>query len=174
MPKLEEKQQVVKQLQDRIDKAGLIVFTDYRGLNVEEMTALRNQLRIPGVEYRVVKNTMMGFALKNSGYQDIANQLEGPNAVLFSDDDLVTPAKAIYDFMKERKKLEVKIGILQGQAVDPDRLKALAELPPKEVLLGKVVGTLQAPISSLVYVLNANLTGLARVIDQIRLQKAAG
>ena len=62
MPKLEEKQQVVKQLQDRIDKAGLIVFTDYRGLNVEEMTALRNQLRIPGVEYRVVKNTMMGFA----------------------------------------------------------------------------------------------------------------
>jgi large subunit ribosomal protein L10 len=117
---------------------------------------------------------MMGFALKNSGYQDIANQLEGPNAVLFSDDDLVTPAKAIYDFMKERKKLEVKIGILQGQVVDPDRLKALAELPPKEVLLGKVVGTLQAPISSLVYVLNANLTGLARVIDQIRLQKAAG
>lgn len=174
MPKLEEKQKVVQQLQDKIDKAGLIIFTDYRGLNVEEMTALRDRLRIPGVEYRVVKNTMMEFALDNCGYKEIANQIEGPNAVLFSEDDLVTPAKTIYEFIKERKKLEVKIGILQGQIVDPDRLRALAELPPKEVLLGKVVGTLQAPITSLVYVLNANITGLARVIDQIREKKAAG
>jgi len=174
MPKLEEKQKVVQQLQDKIDKAGLIIFTDYRGLNVEEMTALRDRLRIPGVEYRVVKNTMMEFALDNCGYKEITNQIEGPNAVLFSEDDLVTPAKTIYEFIKERKKLEVKIGILQGQVVDPDRLKALAELPPKEVLLGQVVGTLQAPITSLVYVLNANITGLARVIDQIREKKAAG
>jgi large subunit ribosomal protein L10 len=174
MPKLEEKQKVVQQLQDRIDKAGLIIFTDYRGLNVEEMTSLRNRLRIPGVEYRVVKNTMMEFALGNCGYNEIVNQIDGPNAVLFSDDDLVTPAKAIYEFIKERKKLEVKVGIVQGQVVAADRIKALADLPPKEVLLAQVVGTMQAPITSLVYVLNANITGLARALDQIRVQKAAG
>ncbi len=174
MPKLEEKQKVVQQLQERIDKAGLIIFTDYRGLNVEEMTTLRNRLRIPGVEYRVVKNTMMEFALENCGYNEIVNQIDGPNAVLFSDDDLVTPAKTIYEFIKERKKLEVKVGIVQGQVVASDRIKALADLPPKEVLLAQVVGTMQAPITSLVYVLNANITGLARAIDQIREQKAAG
>ncbi|HCF51160.1 MAG TPA: 50S ribosomal protein L10 [Syntrophomonas sp.] len=174
MPKLEEKQKVVQQLQDRIDKASLIIFTDYRGLNVEEMTSLRNRLRIPGVEYRVVKNTMMEFALGNCGYNEIVNQIDGPNAVLFSDDDLVTPAKAIYEFIKERKKLEVKVGIVQGQVVAADRIKALADLPPKEVLLAQVVGTMQAPITSLVYVLNANISGLARALDQIRVQKAAG
>jgi large subunit ribosomal protein L10 len=174
VPKLEEKQKVVEKLQERIDKAGLIIFTDYRGLNVEEMTTLRNRLRIPGVEYKVVKNTMMEFALRNCGYKEIVDQIDGPNAVLFSDDDLVTPAKTIYEFIKERKKLEVKVGIVQGRVVVSERIKALADLPPKEVLLAQVLGTMQAPITSLVYVLNANITGLARAIDQIREQKAAG
>lgn len=174
MPKIEEKKQVVQEIQDKLEKATLVVFTDYRGLNVEEMSILRNRLRVPGVEYKVLKNTMTGFALENLGYTDIIEHITGPNAVLFSTDDVVGPAKTLYEFIKEKKKLEVKVGILEGQIVPAQKVKALADLPPREVLLAQVVGTMQAPISSLVYVLNANITGLVRVLDQIREQKEAG
>lgn len=174
MPKIDEKQKIVQELQEKLEAAGLVIFTDFRGLNVEEMTLLRNRLRKPGVEYSVIKNTMMGFALEKCGYAEVPDQITGPNAVVFSTNELVEPAKTIYDFIKERKKLEVKLGIVQGQVVGADKIKALADLPPKEVLLAQVVGTMQAPITSLVYVLNANITGLARAIDQIREQKAAG
>jgi large subunit ribosomal protein L10 len=174
MPKREEKQKVVKELEQKLQDASLVIFTDYRGINVEEMTVLRDKLRVPGVEYRVVKNTMTEFALQNTGYSQVIEKLEGPNAVVFSNEDLVGPAKTIYEFIKQYKKLEVKVGILEGQVVSAEKIKNLADLPPREVLLAQVVGTMQAPITSFVYVLNANLTGLARVLDGIREQKAAG
>lgn len=173
MPNLEEKKQVVAELQEKLENAALVVFTDYRGLTVEEMTALRNKLRNPGVEFKVVKNTMMEFALKNTGHEDVIEHLAGPNAVVFSSDDPVGPAKSVYEFIKEYKKLEVKMGILEGQLVGADKIKALADLPPREVLVAQVLGTMQAPITSLVYVLNANITGLVRALDQIREQKQA-
>lgn len=174
MPKIEEKQKIVKELEQKLRNATLVVFTDYRGINVEEMTALREKLRVPGVEYRVVKNTLTEFALQNTGYAEVIEKLEGPNAVVFSQDDPVGPAKTLYEFIKQYKKLEVKVGIVEGQVVSAEKIKNLADLPPREVLLAQVVGTMQAPITSLVYVLNANLTGLARVLDAIREQKAAG
>ncbi len=174
MPKIEEKQKIVKELEQKLQNATLVVFTDYRGITVEEMTALREKLRVPGVEYRVVKNTLTEFALQNTGYAEVIEKLEGPNAVVFSQDDPVGPAKTIYEFIKQYKKLEVKVGIVEGQVVSAEKIKSLADLPPREVLLGQVVGTMQAPITSLVYVLNANLTGLVRVLDGIREQKAAG
>lgn len=174
MPNIEAKQKVVAELQQKIEDAALVVFTDYRGLNVDELTILRNRLRAPGVEYRVVKNTMTEFALKNTGHEDIIEHIAGPNAVIFSNEDPVGPAKAVYDFIKQYKKLQVKVGMLEGQLVSAEKLKALAELPPREVLIAQVLGTMQAPITSLVYVLNANLTGLARALDQIREQKQAG
>lgn len=171
--RIEEKKAIVKQIEQKIDDACLIVFTDYRGLTVDEMTDLRNKLRVPGVEYKVLKNTMTEFALKNKGLEGAIPQITGPNAVLFSKVDPVGPVKSIYEFIKQYKKLEVKVGILEGQIVQPDKIKDLAELPPREVLVAQVLGTMQAPITSLVYVLNANITGLARAIDQIREQKAA-
>lgn len=173
MPNLEKKQQIVQEIQQKIEDATLVVFTDYRGLNVEEMTSLREKLRVPGVEFKVLKNTMVEFALKNTGHEEIIPQIFGPNAILFSNEDAVGPVKSIYEFIKQYKKLEVKAGILEGQTIAPDRIKYLADLPPREVLLAQVVGTMQAPITSLAYVLNANLSGLARVIDQIRDQKQA-
>lgn len=175
MSKIEQKQQVVKDIEQKLKDATLVVFTDYKGINVAEMTALRDSLRVPGVEYKVLKNTMTRFALENLGYdEEIMNKLEGPNAVLFSQEDPVAPAKAIYQFIKQYKKLEIKVGLLEGKIVDADKVKALADLPPKEVLIAQVVGTMQAPISSFVYVLNANMTGLVRALDQVREQKAAG
>ncbi|MBC7075262.1 MAG: 50S ribosomal protein L10 [Syntrophomonadaceae bacterium] len=174
MPKLEEKQKVVEEIKQKFQDVSLVIFTDYRGINVEEMTELRNRLRQPGVEYKVLKNTMLRFALEKLGYEDMVDSIVGPNAVLFSAEDPVTPAKTIFDFSKQYKKLEVKVGILEGQVVSAEKIKSLAELPAKEELLAQVVGTMQAPITSFVYVLNANLSGLVRAIDQIRQQKEAG
>lgn len=173
MPKIEEKQKVVKEIEEKIKDASLVVFTDYRGINVDEMTELRNKLRAPGVEYKVLKNTMTRFALENQGYKELVDKIEGPNAVLFSNEELVEPAKTIFDFIKQYKKLDVKVGILEGQVVTAEKIKDLAELPPKEVLVAQVLGTMQAPINSFVYVLNANLTGLVRALDQVKEQKAA-
>lgn len=174
MPNIEAKKKVVAELQQKLENATLVVFTDYRGLTVDEMTALRNKLRSPGVEYQVVKNTMMEFALKNAGHEEVIEHISGPNAVIFSNEDPVGPAKNVYEFIKQYKKLEVKVGMLEGQLVGADKIKALADLPPREVLIAQVLGTMQAPITSLVYVLNANLTGLVRALDQIREQKQAG
>lgn len=170
---VDQKKEVVKQIEEKLNAAKLVVFTDYRGLTVDEMSDLRNRLRVPGVEYKVLKNTMTEFALKNTGHEDIIADITGPNAVLFSNEDPVGPVKSVFEFIKQYKKLEVKIGILEGQKLEADRIKALADLPSREVLIAQVLGTMQAPITSFVYVLNANLTGLARAIDQIREKKAA-
>ncbi len=173
MAKIEEKKQIVQDIKHKLENSMLVVCTDFRGLNVDQVTELRKQLRVPGVEYRVLKNTMFRFALQEVGYEDIAQQVSGPNAVIFSKNDPVGPAKTIFDFAKTNKELEIKIGILEGQLLEPAGIKDLAQLPPREVLLGQVVGTVQAPITSFVRVLNANLTGLARALDGIRGQKAS-
>lgn len=173
MPKIEEKQLVVNEIKQRLDKATLVVFTDYRGLKVDEMTELRDKLRIPGVEVKVLKNTMLRFALTDSGNQDMADLINGPNAVIFSDEDPVSPAKILFDFAKVHKNLEIKSGLLEGQVIAPGKIKNLADLPSREVLVATVLGTMQAPITSFVRVLNANITGLAQVLEQIREQKAS-
>ena len=173
MPNLEAKKQIVKETEQRLKDAKLVIFTDYRGLTVAEMTDLRNKLRVPGVTYKVVMNTMTEFALQNTGYEEMIQHIEGPNAVLFSNEDLVGPAKTIFDFIAKYKKLTVKAGILEGQIVGAEKIKALADLPPREVLVSQVLGTMQAPITSFVYVLNANISGLARVLDQIREKQQA-
>ena len=173
MPNIEAKKEIVQQIEQKIGAAKLVVFSDYRGLTVDEMTDLRNRLRTSGVEFRVMKNTMVEFALKNRNLEEIIPSLAGPNAVLFSEEDAVKPLKTLFDFMRQTRKMEVKIGLLDGKAITAEQVRALSELPSWEVLIAQVLGTMQAPITSLVYVLNANLTGLARAIDQIREQKAA-
>ena len=173
MPKIETKKQVVKEIEQKLQDAMLVVFTDYRGINVDQMTELRNRLRAPGIEYKVLKNTLTEFALTNTGHSDIIPYIAGPNAVIFSNEDPVGPSKVIYDFIKQYKKLDVKVAILQGQILSADKVKSLADLPPRDALLAQVLGTMQAPISSFVRVLNANISGLARVLDQIREQKAS-
>ncbi len=173
MPKIEKKKQVVKEIEQKLQDASLVVFTNYRGITVSEMNDLRNMLRAPGVEFKVLKNTMLEFALQNTGFAEVIDHIEGPNAVLFSNEDPVTPAKSIYDFMKKTKKLEVKIGLVDGKMISSDQVKELAELPPREALIAQVLGTMQAPITSFVTVLDANITGLVRVLDQVREQKEA-
>jgi len=173
MPNIEHKQAIVAEIQEKLQQSTLVVFTDYRGLNVEEINDLRNRLRQPGLEIKVLKNTMMGFALDNLGLGAMRTDIIGPNAVMFSAGDPVEPSRILNEFAKTHKKFEVKVGILEGKPISADNVRDLAELPSREVLVATVLGTMQAPITSFVRVLNANITGLAQVLDQIREQKEA-
>jgi Ribosomal protein L10 len=174
MAKIDDKKKVVEEIKQKLEKATLVVCTDYRGLNVEQVTELRNKLRVPGVEYKVLKNTMFRFALQQAGHEDIAEKITGPNAVVFSNEDPVGPTQTLNEFAKTNKLFEIKLGMLDGKMISQDEIKQLAALPSREVLLGQVVGTMQAPITSFVRVLNANLTGLVRALDGIREQREAG
>ena len=170
---IEMKKIVVQEIESLIRKSPLMIFADYRGTTVDGISGLRNQLRIPGVTAKVFKNTMLTFALKNCGYDNFSEQLAGPNLIIFSETELVEPAKILNKFSQGNKNFIIKFGILEGRLLDEADVKALAELPSKEELLSQVLGTMQAPITGFVRVLNANITGFVRALDQIREQKAS-
>lgn len=173
MAKKEEKQVKVQEIEQKLNDAKMVVLTDYRGLKVSEINDLRNKLKAIGADYRVVKNTITRFAVQNAGLEDILPHLEGPNALLFSGDDVVEPAKILFDFGKNHPQLQVKMGLLEGQLIDANQMKIMSTLPSREVLLARVLGGMQAPLYGLAYVLQANLSGLARVLNGIKEQKAA-
>lgn len=170
---LEAKKQAVQEIQSRFQDASLVVFTDYRGLNVGEMNELRGKFKNVGADYRVLKNTLTRFALQNAGMEELLPYIEGPNAVLFSSSEPVEPAKILFDFAKTHKNLEVKVGLLEGKVIGADQIKGLSTLPSREVLVAQVLGGLQAPLYGFAYVLKANLSGLVRALDAIREQKEA-
>jgi large subunit ribosomal protein L10 len=140
-------------------------------MTVAEMTELRGLLRKHAVEYKVVKNTLARIALQDGALQELSRYLEGPTAIAVSRTDPVTPSKVLATFAKGREKLQIKGGFVEGQIVGREDLVALAALPPREVLLGRVAGVLQAPIQGLVTVLAASLRGLATALTQVREQR---
>lgn len=152
---LSDKKQTVKDIKDKFDRAVSAVFIDYRGLTVAEVTELRNKYRAAGVDYKVLKNTLISRAIEDKGIEEIAPFLEGPTAVAFSYDDEIAPAKITYDFIKEVEKMEIKCGIFNGKFTAKDEVIVLASLPSKDELLAKVVGSMNSPIMNLVYTLNA-------------------
>jgi len=170
---LEVKKQVVQDIQDRLQNANLVIFTDYRGMSVGEINALRAKFKAAGAEYKVVKNTLTRLALEKAGLEDLLPYIEGPNAVLFSSSDPVESAKILFDFARTNKNLEVKVGYLEGKVIGTDEIRSLSTLPSREVLVAQVLGGLQAPLYGLAYVLKANLSGLVRALDAIREQKEA-
>jgi len=170
---IEVKKQKVKEIEGWLNEADLIVFTDYRGLNVEEMNELRGKLRASGAEYKVVKSSLTRFALENVGMQETLPFTEGPNALMFSAGEPVESARVLFDFIKGHKNLEVKGGLLEGRIIYPKEVKELSMLPSREVLVAQVLGGLQSPIYGFAYVLKANLSGLVRALDAIREQKQA-
>ncbi len=164
---LEEKKKLVEELKEKINTAKSIVIVDYKGLSVFEDTELRKTLREANVEYRVLKNRLMQKAFNELGYTDFDEALNGPTAVAFANGDPVAPAKILLDSADQTKKLNVKCGMVDGTYITVDGVKELSKLPPKEVLLAKLLGTLEAPISGLARVLNETVAGLARVLNQI-------
>ena len=152
---LEEKKQVVESLAAKMQTAQAGVLVDYRGITVEDDTKLRAKLREAGVEYKVVKNTLTRFAANEVGYQELDEQLNGPTALAISTTDPVAPAKVISDFAKEVETVQIKAGFLDGKVITLDEVKTLASTPSREVLIAKVMGSLNAPISKLVRTLQA-------------------
>lgn len=166
MPNLDAKKALVKEIADKFEKSQGVVIVDYRGLDVAEVTELRNQARANDIEYKVYKNSMMRFAAKEAGVEGLLDVLVGPTAVAFSEDP-VAPAKIIDEFAKTHKDLEIKAGVVDGKVLDVDGVKALAKLPSREVLVAKALGGLNAPITGFVGVLNANLRNLVGVLSAI-------
>lgn len=152
---LEQKKKVVAELVESIKAAQAGVLVDYRGITVEQDTKLRKQLREAGVEYKVVKNTLTRFAANELGFQELDEQLNGPTALAISDSDPVAPAKIISDFAKEAETISIKAGFLDGKVISLDEVNQLASTPSKDVLIAKIMGSLNAPVSKLVRTLQA-------------------
>jgi len=168
-----EKQAAVRELKDMLLGAKGAVLTNYRGLNVAMDTNLRRRLREAGVEYRVIKNTLTRIAAKDAGIDGMERYLEGPTAIALSTVDPVLPAKVLADFIRENRlqALEVKAGLVEGKVVDAGGVKALASLPPREVLLAQLLGTMQAPIAGFVRALGALPGNLVYALEAVRKQK---
>lgn len=168
-----EKQASVAELKEKLGSIKGAVLADYRGLNVADATKLRRALREAGIEFRVVKNTMTRIAAKEIGIEGLDTHLEGPTAIAFGYQDPVSPAKVLSEFAKGNKNLVIKAGILEGKVVDADGVRVLADLPPREVLIAKMLGSMQAPITGFVNVLQGNLRNLVYTLDAVRAQKEA-
>lgn len=168
----ENKKLVVAEIKEKLDKTQSMVLYDYRGLTVAEVTDLRNQFRAAGVEYVVLKNSMIELAAKELGIEGLDPYLKGPTAVAFGMTDAVAPAKVLTEYIKKVKKTEIKCGMVDKKVVDVKGVEALAKLPPKEFLIAQMMGSLNAPITNFVGVLSATLRSLVYAVDAVRKQKA--
>jgi len=168
-----EKIDEVARLEARLKKASAVILTDFRGLTVGEISTLRGKLREAGVEYRVVKNRLMGIAGKSAGVDGLTSFLEGPTAAAFTAGDPVAAAKIIQDFIRQTRKLAVKGSIVAGHIYNEAQTKALAELPSRQHLLAQVVGGIAAPLTGLVSVLSGLPRNLVYALDQVRRQRSA-
>ena len=167
------KEQLVAELASKLADAKASFLADYRGLDVEQVNNLRGELRKAGVEYQVVKNTLLKLAARNTGAACLEPHLQGPTAIAIAGDDPVAPAKVLAGFAKAHDKFELKAGALDGKLLSIEDIKALAELPSREELLAKMLGSMGAPVSNFVGVLAAVPRSLVQVLSAIQDQKAA-
>lgn len=163
----QQKAELIKELAEKLKVSKAVVFSDYKGLEVKDMTVLRKELRTAGVELKVLKKTLINIALKDAGIEMDAKKLEGQIAIAVSSGDEVAAAKIIAKMAKVNENLKIVGGILGTNELSADEVKALAKLPSKEELLAKLVGTLNAPVSGFVNVLAGNLRGLVNVLKAV-------
>lgn len=159
---LEEKKAIVADLSEQFKNSVVGVLVKYQGITVDDDTKLRAALRAAGVKYMVIKNTLMGRAFDEVGYSEIKEHLEGMNAIAVCENDPIAPAKIIKEYADKIPSFEIKGGFLEGKIVDAKTVDALATIPPREVLIGKLLGSIQSPLYGLAF-------GLQAIID-----KAAG
>lgn len=145
---LEQKQQIVKELSESIANSVAGVIVDYKGISVADDTVLRKELREAGIDYRVVKNTLLGRAIEGTELEGIKSVLEGTTAIAISKEDHVAAARILNKFAEAHENFNIKAGYLDGKEIDLDTIKSLAKLPSREVLLATVVGAFQAPIAA--------------------------
>lgn len=171
--KKEEKAAIISELKEAFSKYQVLILSDYRGLDVESMNALRKQLREKNAEIRVVKNTLLRIASEGTDLEQIKDQFTGPTAVTISDVDPVFPAKVLKAFSKNNKSFQIKGGILGGKPLDVSDIEGLASLPDRDVLLAQLMSVFNASQSGLVNVLTGVMRGLVNVLHAVEEQKAA-
>ena len=168
-----EKDAVIAEVEQLFANTENLFVSDYRGLTVAELAELRGKLRQSGARFKIVKNTLGGIAADKSGREPVKELLSGPTGVTFCGDDLVGAAKALSDFAKTHPQLEVRGGLLDASLIGPADVKALASLPSRDVLIAQLVGTMAAPMTGLVTVLQGTISGFVRALDQVAQQRAA-
>ena len=169
-----EKSNVVSEVTEIMEKSTAIFLTDYSGINVEDISDLRNQFRNEGVNYKVFKNTLFKRALEESGkYEKLADHLVGMTSFAFADENPVAPAKIIKKYFDKNKKLSLKACYIEGEYYDGSNLNTLASLPSKNDLVASIIGSIIAPASGIVGAINAVMRDLVSVIDEVSKTKAA-
>ena len=158
--KIKQKEKEENELADKLKEAKLVLLTDYRGINVEDVTNLRTELRNAKAEYKVIKNNIIKRALDANGESALDSLLEGPTALVMSEEDYLEPLKVIYGFSKENDFYKIKGGIIEGKVVSVEELITLAKLPSRQELLGMLAGALLG-----------NISKVAVALDQVRIQK---
>ncbi len=172
--KRSEKEEIVAAVSEKVGRAHGMFFTDFNGLTVEQATELRREFRKVGVDYKVVKNTLVRKALENAtGYDKMLDKLVGPTGVAFAYDDPVAPAKVIQKFAEKHSKLSLKACVLDKQVYDGSKLSELAKLPTRKELMASILGSVQSPLAGVPSVINAVLRDLVSVVGEIEKKKAA-
>ena len=157
---IKQKEEEVNALAEKMKDAKLILFVDYRGINVEDVTKLRTTLRNANTEYKIIKNNISKRALEKCGIEGLDSSVEGPTAVIIGKEDYLEPAKAIYEYSKKHDFYKIKGGVIEGKTMTADEIITLAKLPSRETLIGMLAGGLLGTISK-----------FAVAIDQVRIQK---
>lgn len=159
----QEKQLIIDEIKAKLENAEAAVVIDYMGITVEEANSMRKQLREADVDYTVYKNTLVKRAIEGTKFEGLADSLAGPSALAISQTDATAPARVLNKVMKEFKKMEFKAGVIEGELFDAAGVQAIADIPSRDELIAKFMGSIQSPI-----------TNFARVINQIAEQKGEG
>ena len=172
--KREEKEQIVAEVSETARKAHGMFFTDFSGLTVEQATELRREFHRAGVDYRVVKNTLIQKALEQvTGYDSVFDALAGPTGVAFAFEDPVVPARIIQKFAEKHSRLSLKVCVLEHQVFEGSRLSELAKLPSRKEIMASILGSVQAPLAGVPTVINALMRDIASIVDEIGKNKVA-
>lgn len=171
--KVDQKKDIVAGIKSDIENSASLVLTAYKGLTVEEISDLRAKLAEVGGRFRVLKNTLVSRAVSGTNLEPLQEHLFGTTAVMFAGDDPVMPVKALAEFTKKHEKLEIKAGAIEGKPLSREQVIELSKLPTKEELLAKLLGSVNAPATNLVYALSGVVRKLVHAIEQIRQQKEA-
>ena len=163
-----QKKEIIEDLAKKFKEQKAVVFFNYSGLKVNQFQELRSKLRENNMDCRVAKKTLTDLALKEAGYENIkAEDLDGQVAIVFGYEDGILPAKTVYDFSKQNEDLEVLAGLVEGDYINSESVLALAKLPSRDELIGKLVGQIKAPLNGLVYSLDWNLKKLVFALKAI-------
>ena len=154
MAKIEQKKPIVDEIAANLDGAACVVLVDHCGLTVEQDTQLRKAMREAGIVYKVYKNTMLTLAVKGTVYEPLTQHFDGPSAVAISKTDATAPARILSEFAKDAEKLEFKAGVVEGTYYDAKGIAAIANVPSREVLLGRLLGSMKSPVANFARVIN--------------------